>query len=85
MRKRARVDGNQRQIVATLRQCGWSWIPTHQLGDGYPDGIAFKARGPVRLVEIKRPTGTLTPAQVRFHQIAPVVVLRSVDDALALQ
>ena len=89
-----RVDRNQPEIVATLRACGWYWKDTSKLGDGFPDGLVAK-HGRVWFVEIKdgakvQSKQQLTPAQVREHAAfkasgVPVVILRSVDDALALR
>lgn len=37
MRRRARVDDNQAEIVKVLRQLGATVRPTHTVGDGFPD------------------------------------------------
>ena len=37
MRKKARVDANQKEIVQELRKRGISVLHTHQLGKGAPD------------------------------------------------
>lgn len=39
MRKKARVDANQKEIVQELRERGISVLHTHQLGKGAPDII----------------------------------------------
>jgi len=39
MRKKARVDANQKEIVQELRKRGISVLHTHQLGKGAPDII----------------------------------------------
>ena len=39
MRKKARVDANQKEIVQELRKRGISVLHTHQLGRGAPDII----------------------------------------------
>tara|TARA_R110001606_G_scaffold225925_2_gene374013 strand:- start:230 stop:520 length:291 start_codon:yes stop_codon:yes gene_type:complete len=71
MRKRARVDANQKQIVAQLRGIGCSVLHTHQLGKGAPDiivGYNFNNY----LIEIKdgeKPLGQqkLTPDEIQFQ------------------
>ena len=89
-----RVDRNQPEIVQTLRACGWFWFALSNAGRGAPDGIATKA-GRLRLVEIKdgerKPSEQrLTKAEADVHAAfkasgVPIVILRSVDDALALR
>jgi hypothetical protein len=37
MRIRAKVDTNQKSIVAALRKCGFQVAHLHQLGKGVPD------------------------------------------------
>ena len=54
MRRAAKVDGNQAQIVEDLRTAGWSVRSTAVLGDGFPDIIvgAYKMN---HLFEVKDP------------------------------
>jgi hypothetical protein len=52
MRKRARIDANQPEIVKALRSIGCSVLPIHQLGDGAPDLLVGR-RGKNILLEIK--------------------------------
>lgn len=73
MRRAARKDGNQDQIVADLRRShiGVSVAVTHQLGAGFPD-IVIGFRGVNYLIEIKdgsKPPSAqkLTPAEKEFH------------------
>jgi Holliday junction resolvase len=71
MRIRARVDANQKKIVAQLRGIGCSVLHTHQLGKGAPDiivGYNFNNY----LIEIKdgskpKAQQKLTPDEVRFQ------------------
>lgn len=71
MRRRARVDANQKEIVAKLREIGCSILHTHQLGKGAPDIIiGFNNRN--YLVELKDGSKTksqqkLTPDEVEFQ------------------
>lgn len=55
-RQIARVDSNQPEFVAALREWGITVWHTHQLGGGYPD-ISVGAGGITVLVEIKTDKG----------------------------
>ena len=56
VRKRGRVDDNQREIVKAMRDFGASvWI-TSNLGDGGPDAVVA-VQGNTALVEIKNREG----------------------------
>jgi hypothetical protein len=65
VRRAARVDGNQGEIVEALRLAGWAVHPTHQLGHGFPDLVVSK-QGVNLLVECKMPGEKLTPDEERF-------------------
>jgi hypothetical protein len=72
MRRAARVDDNQQEIVAEFRMFGCSVLHTHQLGQGAPDLIIGK-NGHNILVEIKdgaQPLSkrTLTEDEQKFHK-----------------
>jgi hypothetical protein len=62
-----RVDSNQSEIVAGLRQFGASVIPTHMVRHGYPD-INVGYRGINYLFEIKCVIGKFTPDEIKFHE-----------------
>lgn len=93
MRRAAKVDANHAEIVQALRSVGWCVWGTFRMGEGFPDVLMARA-GVLRLVEIKDGTKIpskrkLTPPQVIFRdqlQAAgvPVIILSSVDEALAL-
>lgn len=90
MRRKARVDKNQKQIVDALRRCGASVFPTHTVGGGFPD-IVVGFQGVNYLVEIKDgekipSKRKLTPDEVDFHDTwrGRVWVVESVDDALKM-
>jgi hypothetical protein len=54
LRRAARVDGNQSEIVAALRAVGASVTPTHAIGGGFPDlVVGFRKRS--ILFEVKDP------------------------------
>lgn len=85
MRKRARVDQNQREIIEALRATGCSVLSLAPLGNGAPDILA--SRGPrLRLMEIKDGKGALTEDQEDFHRDwnGAIAIVRSVDEALAV-
>ena len=54
MRRAAKVDGNQSDIVAALRKVGASVTPIHAVGNGCPD-LAVGFRGRTVLFEVKDP------------------------------
>ena len=89
MRRSARVDANQSEIIRAAEQLGCTVQPLYQVGGGCPDlllGHASK-RGRVNLlIEIKTDAGKLTPEQIRFHREwrGQVAVIRSVPELLAL-
>jgi hypothetical protein len=94
MRRAARVDANHAGVVAVLRACGWYVLDTSRVGQGFPDCIAAK-HGVVRFIEIKdgaKPLSAqaLTAAEATLHRHfaeagVPVTLVRSIDDALALE
>jgi Holliday junction resolvase len=85
MRRFGRIDQNQRDIVEALRSAGWKVQSAANIGGGFPDLVIARGHD-VRLAEVKSEKGTLTADQVRFmvQDGWPVVILRSIDDALAL-
>jgi hypothetical protein len=86
VRKRAKVDSNQAEIVAAYRKRGFRVLSLASLGDGTPDLLVWRGLGhPVRLVEVKRPKGKLTADQERFIAEGwPVTIVRSIADVEAL-
>ena len=52
MRRAARVDRNQAEIVAALRQIGATVQPLHSVGEGCPD-LLVGYRGQNWLIEVK--------------------------------
>jgi len=85
MRRAAKVDANQEQIVSALRAAGASVQSLAKIGQGCPDIlVAFRRRN--HLMEIKNPEGkdAVNGAQAKWHisWCAPVHVVRSADEAL---
>ena len=88
MRRAAKVDANQSDIVAALRAVGASVQPLHSVGQGCPD-LMVGYRGQTFALEIK--DGSLPPsarkltdAQVEWHSQwrGQVAVVNSVREAL---
>ena len=90
MRRVAKVDRNQAEIVAALRQAGATVQPIHSVGRGCPD-LLVGFRGRNVLIEVKDWKASpshraLTADQVEWHggwkgQVAQV---ETVDAALAV-
>lgn len=88
MRRAARIDANQPEIVAALRGVGASVQPLHMVGKGCPD-LLVSHRMTNYLIEIKdgsKPPSArrLTQDQIQWHDDwrAPVHIVETVADAL---
>lgn len=89
MRRAARVDGNQRQIVEALRRAGATVQSLAAVGVGVPD-LLVGLRRQSFLLEVKDPAQDpckqrLTPAQVVWHRTwngLPVAIVRTPEEAL---
>lgn len=85
MRRAARVDDTQGEIVDAFRKCGASVLVLSAVGNGCPDllvGAAFKNW----LVECKAQDGELTGEQVEFVTTwrgHPVAIIRSAVEAVS--
>ncbi len=87
MRRRARVDANQPDVVARFEQWGASVTHMHQLGRGAPD-ILIGLCGVDRQIEVKdgsKPPSerALTPDENEYHRDwrgAPVLIVETLDD-----
>ena len=90
MRRAARVDRNQPEIVEALRNAGAKVYSLAAVGGGIPDLVVAYQRQ-TYLLEVKDGTKPpsereLTPDQVRFHvewNGGPCLVVNSVSEALA--
>jgi hypothetical protein len=89
MRRAAKVDANQPEIVKALRALGAVVQPLHTVGDGCPDLlVAFRNR--TFLIEVKdgskAPSArVLTPDQQKWHASwtgGPLRVVHSVEQAI---
>lgn len=90
MRRIAKVDANQPEIVAALRKAGASVTLLSQVGGGCPDLLVGIA-GVNLLMEVKdgsKPLSArkLTPDQVDWHQSwqGQSVVVSSVEEAISV-
>jgi len=88
MRRAAKVDRNQNEIVDALRKIGASVQPLHAVGQGCPD-ILVGWRGMNTVLEIKdgsKPPSArkLTPDQVEWHEAwrGQVTVVETVEQAI---
>lgn len=90
MRRAAKIDDNQTEIVKALRKMGCSVSVTSAVGSGFSD-LVVGYRGTNFLVEIKdgsKPPSKqkLTPDQVEFHRYwrGQVAVANSIDEAIRI-
>ena len=87
------MDANQSAVVAALRAIGCEVFVASHIGKGFPDLMVLPPQGPggkraPLLMEVKdgsKPPSAqkLTPDQVKFHSYWPVVVVNSVEAAIA--
>lgn len=90
MRRNAKVDANQKQIVAALRQAGCSVQSLATIGKGCPDLLVGR-NGKNFLFEVKDgakvPSARkLTDDEKQWHQTwaGQIAVVESIDDAVRL-
>jgi hypothetical protein len=90
MRRAARIDRNQPEIVEALRKLGASVQPLHSAHDGIPD-LLVGYQGANFLLEVKDGTKIpskqrLTPCQVEWHNAwsGQAAVVASAEEAIAL-
>lgn len=90
MRKRAKIDSNQPEIVEAARKLGATVALLHQLGGGVPD-ILIGYRGINYLCELKNGSlspsrRVLTPDEDKFHTSwkGQICVIESIDDLIKL-
>jgi hypothetical protein len=98
MRKYAKIDANQPDIVAALTRAGCSVLSLASLGNGAPDLLVWvwgrlvdgKLK-PAHLVLMEVKDGSrkpseqlLTPDEMRFHSAwrGPIAIVHSVEEAL---
>jgi hypothetical protein len=83
VRRAAKVDANQEQIVSALRAAGASVQSLASIGKGCPD-LLVAFRQAMYLLEVKRGTAKPNPMQYDWHAdwMAEVYVVRTADEAL---
>lgn len=88
MRRQARVDDNQAEIVKALRDIGASVQPIHQIGGGCPD-ILVGYRGRNIVMELKdgnKPPSArkLTADEIDWHSSwrGQVVIVETIEQAI---
>lgn len=80
----AKVDVNQKEIVAALRKIGASVCLLHTVGNGTPD-LLIGFRGQNILMEVKNEHGRLTPCQLKFIEAwrgDGVHIVKTPEDAI---
>lgn len=65
MRRAAKVDANQSELIKAFRQMGVSVVSLAAHGKGLPD-LLLSYQGYTHLAEVKMPKGKLTDDQERF-------------------
>lgn len=85
MRRAAKVDLNQAEIVSALRAVHAEVEPLHFVGHGVPD-LLVSYQGQNFLLEVKHGNGDLTPDQKVWHRkwVGQVDVVRTPAEALAV-
>jgi len=83
MRRAARVDANQEQIVSALRAAGASVQSLAPIGKGCPD-LLVAFRGDMHLIEVKQGKGKTNDLQKEWHEAwkADVHVVYGPEEAL---
>lgn len=90
MRRAAKIDDNQPEIVSALRRVGASVQPLHTVGQGCPD-LIVGFRGQNYAIEVKdgsKPPSArgLTDAQLRWKILwnGQYAIANNVDEALRI-
>ena len=78
-----KVDANQAEIVAALRQAGASVLVLSRVGQGCAD-LAAGIRGETFFLEVKTDKGKLTPAETKFQEgwRGHYAIVRTPEEAL---
>jgi hypothetical protein len=89
MRRAARVDCNQADLVEAMRRLGFAVEHTHMIGGGTPD-VVVGFGDSMRWVEFKVGNAPLTPFEEDWHEEwnargPAVVIIRDIADVVALR
>jgi Holliday junction resolvase len=81
-----KVDGNQRDIIATFESCGFTVVNLSRVGEGCPDLLIGRA-GKCWLVEAKNPEGRnrIEQSQIDFAEAwngPDIAIVRTVEDVV---
>lgn len=86
IRRAARVDDNQKEIVDGLRKCGRDVYDLSRLGEGFPDLMVVNPTiKKMYLMEVKGAKGKLTPRQERFlaeWRGPDITIVRTIEEAI---
>lgn len=86
MRRAARVDNNQQEIVNALLSAGRSVFIASSIGRGFPD-LVVGYDNKTYLLEVKGPKGKKTPHQDMFAAYwrgSEVYIVRTAEDAIKI-
>ncbi len=83
MRRAAKVDLNQQEIVRVLRAAGFTVRHTHTIGQGFPDLVVGRLETNL-LVEVKRPGEKLTADEREFFDTwrGSVIIAHDAEDVV---
>lgn len=79
--RRHRIDGNQAEIVAALRQVGALVLPLSDLGGDVAD-LLVSYHGRLRLLEVKTMATAVTEGQRRWLAAWGGLIVRDTTEAL---
>jgi Holliday junction resolvase len=85
MRRAAKIDVNQPELVKAFRTLGCSVTPLAAVGKGVPDLLVAWC-GVTMLVEVKAPKGKETEDQLRFFEgwQGQIFIVRDVEGVLTV-
>lgn len=85
MRRAAKVDQNQPEIVKALRDVGAKVHHLHREGGGCPDLLVTTGIKRTFLLEVKMPGETVNKQQAEFIQAWPgeIHIVRTIEEAIA--
>ena len=90
MRRKAKIDDNQNEVVKALRKAGCNVLSLAATGNGCPDLLVQRGAGAsanLYLIEVKDGAKypsqrSLTPHQIRFHRDWYVHTVKNIEEAL---
>lgn len=84
MRRAAKIDVTQPEIVATLRAAGYYVLSLAPMGNGVPDLLVVSKLRRAVLLEVKTGSAKLTPDEEAWHKQypGPLYIVRDAAQAL---